>query len=38
VQQKVLENGAVAYLHKPFEEDRLIACIDTALKGQSAGR
>ena len=38
VQQKVLESGAVGYLHKPFEEDRLIACIDIALKGQGAGR
>src|SRR5208283_2239287 len=38
VQRKVLENGAVGYLHKPFDEDRLIACIDTALKSQSAKR
>ena len=38
VQQKVLESGAVGYLHKPFDEDRLIACIDTALKSQSAKR
>ena len=38
VQRKVLENGAVGYLHKPFEEDHLIACIDMALKGQGAGR
>jgi FixJ family two-component response regulator len=38
VQQKVLESGAVGYLHKPFEEDRLIECIETALKGQDAGR
>ncbi len=38
VQQKVLESGAVGYLHKPFEEDRLIACIDMALNGQGAGR
>jgi len=37
-QQKVLESGAVGYLHKPFDEDRLIACIDTALKRQSAKR
>jgi len=33
VQQRVLDSGAVGYLHKPFEEERLIACIDTALKG-----
>ena len=38
VQQKVLGSGAIGYLHKPFEEDRLIACIDTALKGRSTGR
>ena len=37
VQQRVLESGAVGYLHKPFEEDRLIECIETALKGQGAG-
>jgi FixJ family two-component response regulator len=38
VQQKVLESGAIGYLRKPFEEDRLIECIDTALKGPSPGR
>jgi len=38
VQQKVLESGAVGYLRKPFEEDRLIACIEIALKGQGVGR
>ena len=37
VQQRVLESGAVGYLRKPFEEDRLIECIETALKGQGAG-
>ncbi len=38
VQQKVLERGAVGYLRKPFEEDRLVACIEIALKGQGVGR
>ncbi len=38
VQQKVLESGAIGYLRKPFEEDRLIECIDTALKGPSVRR
>ena len=41
VQQKVLGSGAIGYLRKPFEEDRLIACIETALKDrseQNAGR
>ncbi len=38
VQQKVLESGAVGYLRKPFEEDRLVACIEIALKGQGVGR
>ena len=38
VQQKVLDSGAVGYLNKPFEEDRLIACIDRALNGQAAAR
>jgi len=36
VQQKVLDSGAVVYLNTRFEEDRLIACIDTALKRQGA--
>jgi len=38
VKQKVLESGALGYLRKPFDESRLIACIDTALKRQSGGR
>jgi FixJ family two-component response regulator len=38
VQQRVLDSGAVGYLHKPFEEERLITCIDTALKGRGAVR
>jgi FixJ family two-component response regulator len=36
----VLRNGAICYLRKPFKEDRMIACIDAALKsrqGRSAG-
>lgn len=36
VQQHVLGNGAIGYLHKPFPEDRLIECIETALEGRSA--
>lgn len=32
VRRQVLECGAIAYLQKPFEEDRLIECIDTALR------
>jgi FixJ family two-component response regulator len=41
VQRQVLGSGAIGYLHKPFGEDQLIECIDTALKrgGEgSAGR
>jgi FixJ family two-component response regulator len=41
VQLQVLGSGAIGYLHKPFGEDQLIECIDTALKrgGEgSAGR
>jgi FixJ family two-component response regulator len=37
---RVLKSGAIGYLPKPFNEDRLIECIDTALKGpngRSAG-
>jgi FixJ family two-component response regulator len=37
---RVLKSGAIGYLPKPFNEDRLIKCIDTALKGpngRSAG-
>jgi CheY-like chemotaxis protein len=32
VQRKVLGSGAIGYLHKPYKEDRLIECIDAALK------
>ncbi len=35
VQQQVLESGAIGYLHKPFEEDRLIECIETALRDRN---
>ena len=41
VQRRVLRSGAIGYLNKPFAEDHLIACIETALKdrsGLSAGR
>jgi FixJ family two-component response regulator len=39
LQGRVLRRGAIGYLPKPFNEDRLIACIDVALashKGRSA--
>ena len=29
---QALRSGAVGYLQKPFREDRLIECIDAALK------
>lgn len=29
---RVLRAGAIGYLGKPFNEDRLIECLDTALK------
>jgi FixJ family two-component response regulator len=35
IQRQVLESGAIGYLHKPFEEERLIECIDTALKSRA---
>ncbi len=41
VQRRVLRSGAIGYLNKPFAEDHLIACIETALKDRrdrSAGR
>jgi FixJ family two-component response regulator len=40
LQGHVLKNGAIGYLRKPFNEDRLIACIDAALasdKGPTDG-
>jgi FixJ family two-component response regulator len=40
LQGRVLKTGAIGYLPKPFNEDRLIECIDAALKGlngRSAG-
>jgi FixJ family two-component response regulator len=32
VQAHVLKNGAIGFLCKPFNEDRLIECIDVALE------
>jgi FixJ family two-component response regulator len=40
LRKHVLKSGAIGYLPKPFNEDRLIECIDAALKscsGQLAG-
>jgi len=36
VQRQVLRSGAIAYLRKPFREERLIECIDAALKSSGA--
>ena len=33
---KAIKSGAVGYLTKPFSEDHLIECIDSALKGGRA--
>jgi FixJ family two-component response regulator len=33
--KRVLTAGAVGYLSKPFDEESLIACLDTALKNGS---
>jgi len=33
LQGRVLKSGAIGYLPKPFNEDRLIECIDAALTG-----
>jgi FixJ family two-component response regulator len=41
LQGQVLKSGAIGFLRKPFNEDRLIECIDAALKspnGRSAGQ
>ena len=32
LQGHVIKRGAIGYLRKPFDEGRLIECIDTALK------
>ena len=32
VERRVLQNGAIGYLRKPFREDGLIKCINDALK------
>ena len=37
VERRVLQNGAIGYLRKPFAESRLIDCIDEALKHHSSG-
>jgi FixJ family two-component response regulator len=36
VQHQVLKSGAIGYLRKPFQEERLIECIDAALKCNGA--
>ena len=33
IRARVLKNGALCYLSKPLQEERLIACLDQALKG-----
>lgn len=35
VRTRVLSAGAVGFLHKPFDGQSLIRCIDDALKGRS---
>ena len=35
VRTRVLSAGAVCFLHKPFDGQSLIRCIDDALKGRS---
>jgi FixJ family two-component response regulator len=34
LERQVLSSGAIGYLGKPFSENRLIACIDAALKSR----
>jgi FixJ family two-component response regulator len=31
LRERVLDAGAIGFLSKPFSEDSLIACLDTAL-------
>jgi FixJ family two-component response regulator len=38
LQGQALRNGAIGYLQKPFDESRLIDCIDAALKSHTGGR
>jgi FixJ family two-component response regulator len=35
--KRVLTAGAVGYLSKPYDEESLIACLDTALNGAAPG-
>lgn len=36
LQARVLKAGAIGYLSKPFDENSLIGCLDTALKDRNA--
>ena len=41
VRERVLNAGAIGYLSKPFNEDRLIECLDKALNaytGRNCGQ
>lgn len=37
VRDRVLADGVVAYLTKPFDDDRLIGCVQSALRGAKRG-
>ena len=37
VRERALEAGAVCFMSKPYSEDRLIGCLDRALKAPDAG-
>ena len=36
--KRVLDNGALGFLSKPFDEESLIACLTTAISGASKRR
>ena len=38
IRKEVLETGAIDYLSKPFSEESLIGCLDTALKSHPGAR
>jgi FixJ family two-component response regulator len=33
IRDRVMEAGAIGFLNKPFEDESLIACLDSALQG-----
>jgi FixJ family two-component response regulator len=36
--RRAMEGGAIEYLSKPFSDEQLVSCLDTALKNDASGK